>query len=236
MHITQHTDYGLRLLTYLGANSERPVTIGEISERFDISRSHLVKVATNWCGTASLRASGARAEDSAWHGRQPTAVHHEPEKEAADPCSSRVSDSAVSGPKSGLIPVRLRSKAREQEINEGAHFGRKVAGRQIRRVNVPFHGDVFGERRLQPSLLQVGPDDKGGQERDAEAPQHRLRQRLVVVDVQTARYRNRDLSFRAGKSPAPRLACQRIGEAVVVHQVLRRLRDTPALEILRRCA
>jgi Rrf2 family nitric oxide-sensitive transcriptional repressor len=45
MHITQHTDYGLRLLTYLGANSERPVTIAEISERFDISRSHLMKVA-----------------------------------------------------------------------------------------------------------------------------------------------------------------------------------------------
>ena len=45
MHITQHTDYGLRLLTYLGANSERQVTIGEISERFDISRSHLMKVA-----------------------------------------------------------------------------------------------------------------------------------------------------------------------------------------------
>ncbi|MBX3671184.1 MAG: Rrf2 family transcriptional regulator [Rhodocyclaceae bacterium] len=45
MHIIQHTDYGLRLLTYLGANSERQVTIGEISERFDISRSHLMKVA-----------------------------------------------------------------------------------------------------------------------------------------------------------------------------------------------
>lgn len=45
MHITQHTDYGLRLLTYLGANSERQVTIGEISERFDMSRSHLMKVA-----------------------------------------------------------------------------------------------------------------------------------------------------------------------------------------------
>jgi Rrf2 family transcriptional regulator, nitric oxide-sensitive transcriptional repressor len=45
MHITQHTDYGLRLLTYLGANGERQVTIAEISERFDISRSHLMKVA-----------------------------------------------------------------------------------------------------------------------------------------------------------------------------------------------
>ena len=45
MHITQHTDYALRLLSYLGAERERPVTIAEISERFGISRSHLMKVA-----------------------------------------------------------------------------------------------------------------------------------------------------------------------------------------------
>jgi len=44
MHITQHTDYALRVLIYLGENTERLVTISEIAERFDISRSHLMKV------------------------------------------------------------------------------------------------------------------------------------------------------------------------------------------------
>jgi len=44
MHITQHTDYALRVLMYLGSNTDRLVTIREISERFDISRSHLMKV------------------------------------------------------------------------------------------------------------------------------------------------------------------------------------------------
>jgi Rrf2 family nitric oxide-sensitive transcriptional repressor len=44
MHITQHTDYALRVLIYLGENTDRLVTISEISERFDISRSHLMKV------------------------------------------------------------------------------------------------------------------------------------------------------------------------------------------------
>lgn len=44
MHITQHTDYGLRVLIYLGTNPDRLVTIAEISERFDVSRSHLMKV------------------------------------------------------------------------------------------------------------------------------------------------------------------------------------------------
>ena len=45
MHLTQHTDYALRMLIYLGANTERLVTIAEVSERFDVSRSHLMKVA-----------------------------------------------------------------------------------------------------------------------------------------------------------------------------------------------
>jgi Rrf2 family transcriptional regulator, nitric oxide-sensitive transcriptional repressor len=44
MHITQHTDYALRVLIYLGENTDRLVTISEISERFEISRSHLMKV------------------------------------------------------------------------------------------------------------------------------------------------------------------------------------------------
>lgn len=44
MHITQHTDYALRVLIFLGENTDRLVTIAEISERFGISRSHLMKV------------------------------------------------------------------------------------------------------------------------------------------------------------------------------------------------
>ena len=46
MNITQHTDYALRLLRYLGACPERRVTIKEVAERFDISRSHLMKLVT----------------------------------------------------------------------------------------------------------------------------------------------------------------------------------------------
>lgn len=45
MYLTQHTDYALRVLIYLGANGDRLVTIAEVSERFNVSRSHLMKVA-----------------------------------------------------------------------------------------------------------------------------------------------------------------------------------------------
>lgn len=44
MHITQHTDYALRVLIYLGTNEHRLATIQEIAERFNVSRSHLMKV------------------------------------------------------------------------------------------------------------------------------------------------------------------------------------------------
>ncbi|PKO88634.1 MAG: BadM/Rrf2 family transcriptional regulator [Betaproteobacteria bacterium HGW-Betaproteobacteria-12] len=44
MHITQHTDYGLRVLIYLGTNTDRLVTIREVSECFGVSNSHLMKV------------------------------------------------------------------------------------------------------------------------------------------------------------------------------------------------
>ncbi|MER2553552.1 MAG: Rrf2 family transcriptional regulator [Thauera sp.] len=46
MDITLHTDYAFRVLMYLGTCSERRVTIKEVAERFDISRSHLMKVVT----------------------------------------------------------------------------------------------------------------------------------------------------------------------------------------------
>jgi Rrf2 family transcriptional regulator, nitric oxide-sensitive transcriptional repressor len=44
MHITQHTDYALRVLIFLASNEHRLATIQEISERFQVSRAHLMKV------------------------------------------------------------------------------------------------------------------------------------------------------------------------------------------------
>jgi Rrf2 family transcriptional regulator, nitric oxide-sensitive transcriptional repressor len=44
MQLTQHTDYALRVLIYLGGRIDRRVTISEVSTYFDISRSHLTKV------------------------------------------------------------------------------------------------------------------------------------------------------------------------------------------------
>tara|TARA_R110002049_G_scaffold28779_11_gene98220 strand:- start:299 stop:739 length:441 start_codon:yes stop_codon:yes gene_type:complete len=44
MQLTQHTDYALRVLIYLGEHTDRRVTISEVSAYFGISRSHLTKV------------------------------------------------------------------------------------------------------------------------------------------------------------------------------------------------
>lgn len=44
MHLTSFTDYGLRTLMYLAAHSGELSSVKEISEHYNISRNHLVKV------------------------------------------------------------------------------------------------------------------------------------------------------------------------------------------------
>ena len=44
MRLTRHSDYALRVLLYLGITTESLVTIGEIADRYGISRNHLMKV------------------------------------------------------------------------------------------------------------------------------------------------------------------------------------------------
>jgi len=57
MNITQHTDYALRLLIYLGACPERRVTIKEVAECFEISRSHLMKIVNQLAGDGFVDAA-----------------------------------------------------------------------------------------------------------------------------------------------------------------------------------
>ncbi|MFP5393206.1 MAG: RrF2 family transcriptional regulator, partial [Gammaproteobacteria bacterium] len=44
MRLTDHTDYALRVLMYLGANPDRIVTIREIAAAHGISHNHLTKI------------------------------------------------------------------------------------------------------------------------------------------------------------------------------------------------
>jgi len=47
MRLTRFTDYSLRVLIYLGQNTQNRVTITQISEAYDISKNHLMKVVSN---------------------------------------------------------------------------------------------------------------------------------------------------------------------------------------------
>jgi len=47
MQLTLYTDYSLRVLLYLGQHPNKRVTISQISDYFNISRNHLVKVVHN---------------------------------------------------------------------------------------------------------------------------------------------------------------------------------------------
>lgn len=47
MHLTQYTDYSLRVLMYLRIHSEGLSTVNEISEFFQLPKNHIVKVVSN---------------------------------------------------------------------------------------------------------------------------------------------------------------------------------------------
>jgi Rrf2 family nitric oxide-sensitive transcriptional repressor len=47
MRLTRFTDYSLRVLIHLGQNNQDRITINEISETYDISKNHLMKVVSN---------------------------------------------------------------------------------------------------------------------------------------------------------------------------------------------
>lgn len=47
MRLTRFTDYSLRVLVHLGQNANDRVTINHISETYDISKNHLMKVVSN---------------------------------------------------------------------------------------------------------------------------------------------------------------------------------------------
>lgn len=47
MKLTRFTDYSIRVLIYLGLQNDGRVTIREISDAYDISRNHLMKVVSN---------------------------------------------------------------------------------------------------------------------------------------------------------------------------------------------
>ena len=65
MRLTVFTDYALRVLLVLGTRREGLVTIAEVSDAFDISETHLMKVANTlahrgWIETVRGRGGGMR--------------------------------------------------------------------------------------------------------------------------------------------------------------------------------
>jgi len=47
MQLTLYTDYSLRVLVYLMLMNDKPVTITEIADYYNVSRNHLVKIVHN---------------------------------------------------------------------------------------------------------------------------------------------------------------------------------------------
>lgn len=65
MRLTQHSDYAMRLLMYVGRHSDRLCTISEVARAYGISEPHLMKVThrlsqTGWLETVRGKNGGMR--------------------------------------------------------------------------------------------------------------------------------------------------------------------------------
>ena len=81
MYLTQHTDYGLRVLVYTAINDDTLVNIGTIAETYNISKSHLMKVVTSLVKGGFLvsvrgKGGGLRLADNPDHPILPTDRYH----------------------------------------------------------------------------------------------------------------------------------------------------------------
>lgn len=61
MHLTNFTDFALRLLMLAAAHDDRLITIEEASEIYNISRAHLMKVTNNLTRAGYLKAVRGRS-------------------------------------------------------------------------------------------------------------------------------------------------------------------------------
>lgn len=72
MRLTQHTDYGLRLLMYVALKNGQRCTIREVAESFNISRNHLMKIANLLQHQGALAAT--RGKGGGLHLAQPAHI------------------------------------------------------------------------------------------------------------------------------------------------------------------
>ena len=61
MKLTRYSDYALRICIYLAVNRERLVSVGEITETYDLPRSNVMKLVTDLVNAGFLASVRGRA-------------------------------------------------------------------------------------------------------------------------------------------------------------------------------
>lgn len=149
MRLTQFTDYGLRVLMFLATHPEGYVTTEAISERFGISRDHLLKVVHRLAELGYVDAKrgpqgGARLLPAAWNVSIGEVVRNLETSFDIVECFDGRTNACVLTPSCGLAPLLGRATAA---------FLRELDQVRLRELvpQPPQHGEPAGAAREEHS-------------------------------------------------------------------------------------
>lgn len=116
MRLTQFTDYGLRVLMFLATHPEGYLTTEAISERFGISRDHLLKVVRRLAELGYVDAKrgpqgGTRLLPAAWNVTIGEVVRNLETRFDIVECFDGGTNTCVLTPSCGLAPLLARATA-----------------------------------------------------------------------------------------------------------------------------
>jgi len=127
MHLTQFSDYSLRVAIYLACHPERVVSVGEISRAFGISRHHLVKVVQILTDLGVVEAQRGRGGGMRL-ARDPSEINvgwltrrTEPNFDLVE-CFDLVTNTCPIAPACGLKSVLQRAQQAFLEVLDGYHL------------------------------------------------------------------------------------------------------------------
>lgn len=155
MRLTQFTDYGLRVLMYVGSREGQLVTTEEIAKLFAVSRNHLIKVVRRLCALGYVEArrgpqGGVRFLPATWDVTVGEVVRNLESQMALVECFDEATNTCPITSVCQLAGLLERASAAFLSELETARLSDLVARPAELRSALPVHPRDSGKRPPRP--------------------------------------------------------------------------------------